>query len=170
MVPSVGLELAARFHATFAGMSQAYGTYDMSSPTIREQDGKREGRALTKRAPVTVDLWQRHLSGEMGLGIVPIRDDSTCLFGAIDVDVYDGVDHQGVAVKLARMGIPLVVCRSKSGGIHLFAFAAEPIPALSMQKKLRDVAAVLGYGTSEIFPKQSKILVEQGDCGQWINA
>lgn len=165
----VTTELAAQFHQVFAGMSQVYGTYDMSSPTIREGDGKREGRAQTKHAPVTDELWIKHLNGEIGIGIVPIRDDNTCVFGAIDVDVYDGVDHREVAVKLARMQIPMVVCRSKSGGLHIFAFAIVPIPATAMQKKLKDVAAVLGYGTSEIFPKQTQVLVERGDCGSWLN-
>lgn len=169
MAGNVGLELASKFHAVFAGMSQAYGTYDLSRPQIRESDGKVEGGALTRRAPVTDELWQKHLDGEMGIGIVPIRDDNTCLFGAIDVDDYSGLSHQDMAVRLARLGIPLVVFRSKSGGLHLFAFASEPVSALKMQTKLRDVAAVLGHGTSEIFPKQTKILIDQGDVGQWIN-
>lgn len=169
-MPGIGVELAAKFHAVFAGMSQAYGTYDLSRPQIRESDGKVEGKGLTRRAPVTEELWRQHLDGEgAGIGIVPIRDDNTCVFGAIDVDDYSGIDHQDMAVRLARLGIPLAVFRSKSGGVHLFAFAAEPVSALRMQSKLRDIAAVLGYGTSEIFPKQTKILVDQGDVGQWIN-
>jgi len=38
-----------------------------------------------------------------------------------------------------------------------------------MQNKLRDIAAALGFGGSEIFPKQAYILADRGDVGQWIN-
>ncbi len=166
---NVGTELASRFMSAFAGMSMAYGTYDMARPQVRESDGKREGYALTKRAPVTEELWARHLSGDMGLGIIPIREDSTCLFGGIDVDVYSGMDHRELAMKLARLEIPLVVCRSKSGGAHLYCFASKPVDAIVMQSKVREVASILGFGNSEIYPKQTRLLVENGDVGQWIN-
>ena len=34
---------------------------------------------------------------------------------------------------------------------------------------MREMAAFLGYGDCEIFPKQVTILAERGDVGQWIN-
>jgi putative DNA primase/helicase len=37
-----------------------------------------------------------------------------------------------------------------------------------MQDKLRDVATILGYGTAEIFPKQTRVGNEK-DLGSWIN-
>lgn len=166
---NVGLALAPRFLTTFAGMSQAYGTYDLSKQQIRESDGKREGSAYTRHAPVTEELWARHLNGEMGIGIVPIREDNTCLFGAIDVDVYSGMDHQELAMKCSRLRLPLVVCRSKSAGAHLYGFATIPIDAIKMQSKMREIASILGFGNSEIYPKQTRLLVKEGDVGQWIN-
>ena len=65
--------------------------------------------------------------------------------------------------------LPLVPCRSKSGGIHCFAFVKEAVPAALMKEKLGMFAALLGFGKSEIFPKQTEILAERGDIGQWIN-
>jgi hypothetical protein len=38
-----------------------------------------------------------------------------------------------------------------------------------MQSKLKEVSALLGHGGSEIFPKQTRILADQGDLGSWVN-
>ena len=38
-----------------------------------------------------------------------------------------------------------------------------------MQSKLREIAIILGYEGSEIFPKQTEILVERGDTGNFLN-
>ena len=67
------------------------------------------------------------------------------------------------------MKLPLVLCRSKSGGAHIFLFVFDPVPAALMQKKLKDIAACLGYGQAEIFPKQTKLLLERGDKGSALN-
>ena len=65
--------------------------------------------------------------------------------------------------------LPLIVCRSKSGGAHVFLFTKENIPASLMQSKLKQMAIILGYEGSEIFPKQTEILVERGDTGNFLN-
>ncbi len=38
-----------------------------------------------------------------------------------------------------------------------------------MQSKLKEMAIILGYEGSEIFPKQTEILVERGDTGNFLN-
>ena len=38
-----------------------------------------------------------------------------------------------------------------------------------MKSKLKAMAEALGYGGSEIFPKQTEILVERGDTGNFLN-
>lgn len=38
-----------------------------------------------------------------------------------------------------------------------------------MQYKLKEIAALLGYAESEIFPKQIEIKVERGDTGNFLN-
>jgi hypothetical protein len=167
MASRVGVEIADRFNNLFRGLESAYGTYDVNK---QRDDGKLTGDPLTKREPVTLRLWEDHLAGveKKGIGIVPIRANNTCYFGAIDVDKYD-VNLQEIAIKLRKNNLPLIVCRSKSGGAHLYCFAKVEISAALMQGKLREVAAYLGYGGCEIFPKQTMILVEKGDVGQWIN-
>ena len=49
------------------------------------------------------------------------------------------------------------MCRSKSGGAHIFLFVAEPVACKNMQIKLKEIAVFLGYGESEIFPKQIEL-------------
>jgi hypothetical protein len=162
----MSIELAKRFHALFMGKESVHGTYNNISHT-RETDGKKTGDPVTKRQPVTDELWLAHLQGENGIGIIPIRDDSTCLFGALDIDTYDGLDHAHIAQRLQHLELPLIPCRSKSGGCHIYLFCKEPITAAAMQVRLKDIGARLGYGTCEIFPKQSR--TTERDSGSWIN-
>lgn len=153
----------------FQGYMQAYGTYQLSDTDSIEEGQKRTGKAATLRKPVTKELWSEHLSGVgLGLGVIPINENNAVKFGAIDVDVYN-LDHRALLQKIEDYKMPLVMCRSKSGGAHCYVFLSEFAPAKLVQVKLREMAAVLGYGTAEIFPKQTEIIVERGDMGQWIN-
>src|SRR4030066_2591963 len=105
--------LAKRFMARFAGLERAHGTYEIGAGTRVDQKNKLKGRALTKLEPVTEELWEFHLVGKRGLGIVPIRDDATCSFGSIDIDVYDKLDLPSLEAKCAALNLPLIVCRDR---------------------------------------------------------
>lgn len=150
--------------ARYAGLPRAYGIYKIEEQEAR---GKRKGKAETLQRPVTAELWQQHLDGEIQLGIVPIRDDGSCVFGAIDIDDYK-LDHKALEVKILKLKLPLVMIRSKSGGAHLTLFLQEPHPAGAVRERLADWAAALGYSGVEIFPKQDRLL-SVGDTGNWIN-
>ena len=130
---------------------------------------KVSGTAVTRHEPVTDDLWQAHVSGKSGIGIVPIHADGTVRFGAIDIDIYRDMDYKALIHQIYEEALPLVPCRSKSGGLHLFSFVREPVPAALMIKKLSAIAQHLGHGGAEIFPKQQQVLYEKGDMGSWIN-
>jgi hypothetical protein len=56
------------------------------------------------------------------------NEDDACLWGAIDIDQYP-LDHSEVLKRLSRLELPLVVCRSKSGGAHLYLFFKEFVEA-----------------------------------------
>lgn len=159
----------ARLMRLFEGYGQAYGTYKIDETVQVEEGQKRTGKATTLRQAVTVALWDEHLCGKgSGLGIIPINENNTVKFGAIDIDIYN-LDHRSLIQKIEDMKMPLVVCRSKSGGAHCYVFMDDWCPAKLVQVKLREMASVLGYGTCEIYPKQTEIIVERGDMGQWIN-
>jgi hypothetical protein len=152
----------------FAGSATRSGVYDLSHP-ITQEGGKIKGRAASKHVSITVQMWEDHLAGKQpGVGVVPIRDDSTCLFGAFDIDVYP-LDLQSIVNKLQNNDIPLIVCRSKSGGGHVYCFAQSPVPAVKMKNKLSEIASFLGFGGSEIFPKQSQASLDEDSIGNWLN-
>ena len=156
----------ARFKSIFAGLDVAYGTYRIDNT---RSGGKQAGKAVVVRKPPTDDLWEKHLQGnEPSLGIIPIRADNTCIWGCIDIDQYP-LDHTGLVNKIRELELPLVVCRSKSGGAHVFLFVKAPMAASDMQRYLKACASVLGESGREIFPKQSEILIERGDTGNFLN-
>ena len=157
------MTLAARFRDRFAGLDRAHGRY-----TIKGTKGRKvDGAASLVREPLTTEAWTAHLGGKVGVGVVPIRDDATCRWGAIDVDDYD-VDHDAIERAARGLKFPLVVCRSKSGGAHLFLFLSEPVPAELVRAKLMEMALALGFAGVEVFPKQAK-LASKKDFGSWLN-
>jgi len=149
----------------FEGYKHAYGAYKLTGEV---DHGKVLGKAYSLKGDVTLELWHDHLMGKQGLGIIPINEDSKVKFAAIDIDQYP-LDLHDLNERVQRDKLPLTVCRTKSGGAHLFIFFTEWIDAKLVQSKMRELSAFLGFGDSEIFPKQTKIIVERGDVGQWIN-
>lgn len=157
-----------RFYALFRGNERSYGVYLPQAKT----------KMMTiKGKPHTHEDVRAHLEGERGLGIVPIMDDARCWFAAIDIDVHgpngQHVDLQQIDERIVRNQLPLVACRSKSGGAHCYVFFKEPADAGRVRFMLERFAGVLGYPTSEIFPKQAVLKKNDGDAelplGNWIN-
>jgi hypothetical protein len=159
------MSLVDRFAAAFEGSSVAHGQTTVGN--VRK-NGKTEAKSYIVREPLVKELVERHLSGQHGVGSIPINSQNMCRFGALDIDTYP-IDHAALLKKCRRFKIPLVVCRSKSGGAHLFLFTQDWITATDMRDHLTEFAAVLGYGGCEVFPKQNKILAERGDVGNFIN-
>jgi len=163
------IEETRRLMALFDGYDGAHGTHgEMVRNPDKHEKLEIKTSARTVREMVTEDLWLDHVEGRRPIGIIPIRGDNTCVWGCIDVDRYD-IDHGAIVRQLKEAHLPLILCRTKSGGAHLFLFMLEPVPAAEIQAKLRDLAAMLGFGGSEIFPKQTKVLTESGDLGNWLN-
>ena len=152
--------------ALFDGLDRAYGVYVLDG--VRSAKGKEKGKARTVIGTVDASHWSEHLDGNTGLGIVPIRDDDKCKFGAIDVDEYRELNIEALSKKIKQKNLPLVVCRSKSGGAHLILFMKHAAPASAVRKALMDCALILEFGGSEIFPKQENLASKQ-DVGNWIN-
>ena len=156
-----------KFKNIFEGLKIAYGQYQKGERS--ENGSKQQGKAFIVRKNVSDDLWENHLQGKgPALGIIPIREDNACRWGCIDIDSYN-LDHSGLIQSIRNLNFPLIVCRSKSGGAHVFLFTKEFISAALMQSTLKKIAKVLGYEGSEIFPKQTEILVERGDTGNFLN-
>jgi len=155
-----------QFSSIFDGLKLAYGTYKIEK---QQANGKNTGRAAIIREPRNTALWEGHLSGKgRGIGIIPINEDNKCVWGCVDVDQYP-LDHKVLVEKIRKLKLPLVVCRSKSGGAHCFLFTTEWVDAKDMQATLQQISAALGYGGSEIFPKQIKLNLDRDDVGNFLN-
>ena len=154
------------FKNIFTGLKRAHGCTFVDK---KGADGlKVKGKSFVKREPVTDELWQNHLNGiEPSLGIIPINEDNECRWGCIDVDKYT-LDHKQIIIKVEQLGVPLSICRSKSGGAHIFLFTTDFVPAKLMRDKLMSVSAILGFGNAEVFPKQIE-LKSQDDTGNFLN-
>jgi hypothetical protein len=157
-----------RFMTLFSGYAKAYGTYRITHTDPTSQ--KRIGQALTIPQPPTVEQYTAHLGGEgLGFGIIPLRDDdTTALFGAIDYDNRQ-MDHVKAEAKVRELKLPLVLCRSKSGGGHFYVFCQTPVHAGLLRERLAEWASRLGMSArTEIFPKQTSRSSEE-DYGTFIN-
>jgi hypothetical protein len=156
-----------RFKEIFTGLERAHGVTFVDTKGV---DGEKiKGKSFVKREPVTDSLWINHLQGVgPSLGIIPINEQNKCIWGCIDIDSYAGFDHQKLINKIKLLKLPLVVFRSKSGGAHVFCFTTVPVTAQLMRDKLLSVSAVLGYGGSEVFPKQIELKSEE-DTGNFLN-
>jgi hypothetical protein len=154
------------FDGLFRGLQRAHGQYKLSGNT--SDRGKAEGRAVTILGAPTLELWDKHLAGQQGLGIIPINEQNCCRWGAIDIDQYVDFDIYDIQRRIESAGIPMVVCRSKSGGAHCFLFTSEDVPAKLMRQKVTMLAVFLGYPNVEIYPKQTQLANER-DVGNWLN-
>lgn len=174
-------ELALEFARLFDGLGRAHGRYVVPAGARPNGKGKVEGKPWTAKRAIQHRDWVDHLTGNpvtlpngdgtvtgtLGLGVVPIRDDATCVFGAIDVDVYP-LDLKALVGSVKELGLPLVVCRTKSGGAHLYVFMTEAASAELVRTRLMEFAVLLGHPGVEVFPKQTRLAGEQDD-GSWIN-
>ncbi len=159
-----------KFQKLFTGFTKAYGTFEINKSN---NDKKKKGRALTVRKKINFEHYKKHLYGEQGIGVVPIKDDNhNIVFCALDIDDYN-LPQEDLLKRINESKIPFLTCLSKSGGYHLYLFFVEDTSAQLIQKPLRKIAKYLGYPNCEIFPKQEKRLKpsngETEQIGNWIN-
>lgn len=163
VVPSQG-EAAphtlSRFMALFTGYESAYGLFRVGEAT----DTEATGTSTMQYGAPTDEEYLRHLRGEVGLGIIALRDDDSVRFGAIETDPMDAEE---LAQRIFDLKLPLVVCRSRTG-LHLYCFTTEPIPASTMRTRLSEFAGLLGLDSPRLHPRQS-YRVGKDDTGTWID-
>jgi hypothetical protein len=156
-----------KFIQIFKGLERAHGVTYIDKKSIDGQ--KIKGKSFIKREPVTQKLWENHLSGiEPSLGIIPINENNKCRWGCIDIDSYAAFDYAKLLNKIKLLNLPVITCRSKSGGAHVFLFTTVDVDAILLRNKLLSISAILGYGGSEVFPKQIKLKSEE-DTGNFLN-
>lgn len=159
------MSLAKQFFELFDGLDRVHGTLKITGKDSKK--GKVTGDYKMVHDGPSIDMWEKHLTGDRSLGIVPIKDDATCSFGAIDIDVYPA-NITDISEKIKEFGFPLIPCHTKSGGVHCYLFLKEPILANTVRAHLFEWATALGYPGVEVFPKQSNLAGPEDD-GNFIN-
>ncbi len=156
-----------KFIEIFTGLERAHGCTYVEKKNV---DGtKVKGQSFVKRQHVTEELWSNHLKGiEPSLGIIPINEENKCRWGCIDIDSYAGFNHKKLINQIKKFQLPLITIRSKSGGAHVFLFTAVPVDAELIRSKLVSIGSILGFGSSEVFPKQIE-LKSKDDTGNFLN-
>ena len=149
------------FFRIFPGLNRAYGQF-----FITERKGpKLDGYGKTVRESYEAKLWKEHLDGKTGLGVIPIDENNQCKWACLDVDDYS-VDIEKISKQFVKKN--LIVCRSKSGGAHIFIFTTKPVSASSMINKLKDIVKRFGFVKYDLRPQQTKLLNKE-DVGSWLN-
>lgn len=166
------------FASLFKGREDAHGFY-YGLTGKKSERGKRTSKAESLPEPVTPKLYADHLSAKgKRLGIITVCSDGKVWWICLDIDFYDIGDYHGkIAAAIKELKLPLVQCKSKSGGAHLYCFFEDKIMAewgkkiaLLLLDKL-NLPAVLGLSEEElkqhvdIFPKN----YDPKDINFWVN-
>lgn len=160
-----------KFLKVFDGYKLAYGQYQNIAT---DESGKVNGRAKTIPMEYSDEIVEKHLSGNgTGLGLIPLKKNNMLKFAAIDLDIKGNNSIKAGSIKeiekqVEKLGLPLLACQSKSKGVHLYCFTKKEVSANLLVKRMKEWASLLGYGTHEIFPKQTSRLSDK-DIGNWIN-
>ena len=153
-------DLAKAFVNIFAGAFDRYGIW------------KGGNSYQSVKAPLTLDLINKHLAGTISLATVLINKDNACKAGVIDFDDHhkkpEGYkfDYDSLQNKIKFFNLPLNVIKSKTGGAHAWLFLDRYYPAEWIRYKLKKFAyQLVGHTGVELFPKQNKV----DDFGSLIN-
>ena len=159
------MSLAEEFMDLYLGSDQAHGTTTVGRIG---RNGKAEADSKVIRKPMKLRDVEGHLAGTQGIGGIPINSENECRFAVLDIDDYD-LDLSALVAKVNQMNLPLITCRSKSGGAHLYMFLKEFTSARLVREYMTELSAAIGFAGREIFPKQDEILSDRGDVGNFIN-
>jgi hypothetical protein len=160
-----------RFKNLFDSYQSAYG---LISDLEEDDTGKVQGKNILIRNKITDEIFEKHLSGKgAGLRLIPLKENCKVRFAAIDLDSKcptNPLKHtiEELEVKIRKLGLPLIPCKSKSGDVHLYCFSKEDVDAKVFMSTINKWASLLGYGAAEKFPKQTS-RANEDDVGQALN-
>lgn len=122
------------------------------------KSGELEKWAFTvQRGAYDVADVRRHLAGEVGLAMTAKLPNGTVRFAVMDIDEKD------VTVKIADQidadGFPLVACRSKRGGTHVYYFLPQEEEEQKVMDAMVSWATDFGFGPDVVVHPQNCILL-----------
>jgi hypothetical protein len=141
---TVDLRTLLQFSSLFAGRRDAY--------FLSKEKG---GSAVWE--PVSLQLFRRHLMGEVEIGTYPVLDNSLCKWGCIDVDNENESDAWEQATDLWAVwrywDVPSWIERSRSKGYHVWVFPDEWLPSSVMRNAGLYINSIAGEPSKEVNPK-----------------
>ena len=160
-----------RFQRLFCGYDLRFGRSDFKRdanghPVVESRKIETDNR--TVHESITRDDFAKHLNGHNGIGVIPLCEDDTVHFAAIDIDIYNEDPEWPAQIAKRIRTLPLTVTLSKSSGLHIWLHSFSGMPAKTAVEYLKAVASQLGYAGCEIFPKQIRRFGKD-DVGNWIN-
>lgn len=161
-----------KFIQLFTGLQRNYGEATIQQAKVNPKKGnKLEPPYFWTGRPITKQDYLDHLSGERSIGVQPCTDESTVIFGAIDIDPKHYTDYSPKKYYdiIIENNLPLVPIKSKSGGLHLYLFLEKPTPAIFVREFLEKLLMTLTLEPdNEIFPEQTE-LDKDPESGEPIN-
>lgn len=154
-----------KYKAYFTGNKDAYGQH---TPAGKAKKGeKQKGKSWTENKQLMPSNYQKHLQGEVGLGIIPIDSNNNVRFCVIDIDIYP-VNFKRYQAIINEFELPFLIFKSKSEGAHIYVFFKEDVKADKAVTAMKKWVSVFGLPESiEVFPKQRRLRTP--GAGNWIN-
>ena len=162
------------FIKLFTGLSENFGKADMSKVEFDKEKNKIKPKYVWAKEPVTPFHYKQHLDGKISIGIQPCTREGKTSFGCIDIDPSNYKDFN-IPILLSlieKYKLPVIPCRSKSGGLHIYLFLKEEISAQQMRDALATLLLPLELKrTTERYPKQIELIEDEEGClsGSFIN-
>jgi len=155
--------------------------YTRQSDRVHPESGRhyyyRPRREDGREIPLTEQGLERHLAGEITIGLYAINPLTQCSkWMAIDADYKEALeDLLKLQYELGQDGVQAALEQSRRGG-HLWIFFSKPVLATQARRYIRHLATrlsvrVKGAGLTEgieLFPKQD--VLEDGQFGNAIRA
>ena len=159
MPPQTGIAMdnVQKFMAAFRGFDGAHGQTIITGGHV---NGKSEAKTRIIREPITAEKSKNTSMVEKVL-VVFLSMLTISALSVVLILTPIALDHADLVGKCRQLDIPGVVCRSKSGGAHIYFFIDGEIPAADMQDKLSEIAAVLGQVTQKYFPSRKNSLSKE---------
>jgi hypothetical protein len=160
--------MSEKYIKYFEGYSRAYGVADMSTLKVDQESGKQKPDYRWNDEELTEQVYLNHLSGTQSIGVQPCNENSQARFGVIDVDPknYTNFDKKFFIDIIQDYNLPLIPILSKSGGLHLYLFMSEFVPAVLIRSFLSNLLPLFKLKPDcEIFPKQTT-LTKDNETGQ----
>jgi len=150
-----------KFIEIFTGLKRNFGFAKIEKGYTDPETGKlqlKPGDYGWSSRPIEEKDYLEHLSGKKSIGVQPCNDEGMAKFGAIDIDHYKNFSPKKYLDTIKEHSIPVIPCRSKSGGLHIYIFLKEPVKATIIRNFLSTLLFTFGLkAKTEIFPKQTEL-------------